>query len=78
MSPQLRDLWSAFVWNLFGYDVSRVSAVTVKKVFVTRFAAKGVRENALIVFFDPVPTVPISHLRANKEVHMMGPRGTYG
>ena len=51
MSPQLRDLWSAYAWKVFGYDVSRVSAMTVKKVSGLRFTAKGVREQALIVFF---------------------------
>ena len=78
MSPQLRDLWSAYAWNLFGYDVSRVSAMTVKKVFCQRFTAKGVREQALIVFLGPGPTVHISHPRANKEVHTRGLRVTYG
>ena len=78
MSPQLRDLLSAYAWNLFGYDVSGVSAMTVKKGLGLRFTAKGVREQALIVFFGAVPTVHISRPRANKEVHMRGLHGTYG
>ena len=48
MSLLLRNLWSAHGRKLFGYDISSVSAMTVKKVFVQRFAAKGVREHALI------------------------------
>jgi len=51
--------------------------MTVKKVFCQRFAAKGVRVNVLIVFFGSIPTVHISPPRANKEVHMRGPGGTY-
>ena len=70
MSPQLRDLLSAYAWNLFGYDVSIVSAMTVEKVFSLRFTAKGVCEHGLIVFFWSRPTVLISPPRANKEAHM--------
>ena len=51
--------------------------MTVKKVSGQRFTAKGVREQALIVFFGPGPTVHISPPRANKGGTYEGPRRTY-
>jgi len=71
MSRQLRNPWSAAHRKLFGYDVRSVSAMTVKKVFPRRFAAKWVRYTRLMHFFVVRnASVGNSPVRVNRAVHL--------